>query len=167
MTAGGPDHVTEIVGEVDDPRFAGRLIERVVVASSDAAKRRLRAVGDRGTDVAVDLPRGSYLRHGAVLADDGERVIAVERAPEEAIVIRLDPLRESRELVACATRIGHAFGNQHVPVEVEDCEIRAPVTTSREIAEQTVRGLELSGVAIEFRSVRLGCRVPLVVSHGH
>ena len=32
---------------------------------------------------------------------------------------------------------------------------------------ETVRGLELSGVAIEFRSVRLGCCVPLVVSHGH
>jgi urease accessory protein len=167
LTAGGPVRVTEIVGDVDDPRYAGRLIERLVVASSDAAKRRLRAVGDGGTDVAVDLPRGSYLRHGAVLADDGERVIAVERAPEEAIVIRLDPRREPRELVACATRIGHAFGNQHVPVEVEDGEIRAPVTTSREIAEQTVRGLELSGVAIEFRSMRLGCSAPLVVPHGH
>jgi urease accessory protein len=166
LTAGGPLRLTEIIGDVDDPRFAGRVVEWLSVTSGDAAKRRLRVLGDCGTDVAVDLPRGSYLRHGAVLADDGDRVIVVERATEEAIVIRLDS-GPPEELVASAARIGHAFGNQHVPVEVENGEIRVPVTTSRQVAEQTVRSLDLPGVAIEFRHVRFGCAGPLAVSHLH
>jgi urease accessory protein len=159
--------VTDILGDADDPMFAGRRVEHLPVTSGDAGKRRLRAVTDGGTDVAVDLPRGSYLRDGAVLADDGARVIAVERVPEGAIVIRLDPAVGTAELIAAAARIGHAFGNQHVPVEVEDGEIRAPVTTSREVAEQSVRSLGLPGVELEFRLVRLGGMRPLAVPHAH
>jgi urease accessory protein len=167
LTAAAPLRLTEILGDAGDPRFAGRRVERLAVSSGDAAKRRLRAVSEAGTDVAVDLPRGSYLYHGAVLADDGERVIAVERAPEEAIVVRLDAALAPAELIACAAGLGHAFGNQHVPVEIEGGEIRAPVTTSREVAEQTVRSLGLQGIEIEFRLVRLGSSKPLVVSHAH
>jgi urease accessory protein len=165
LTAGSPLVVTEILGDAGEPRFAGRRVELLAVTSADAAKRRLRAQTDAGTDVAVDLPRGSYLHHDAVLADDGERAIVVGRTPEEAIVIRLDPAAEATQLIAFAARIGHAFGNQHVPLEVEDGEIRAPVTTSREVAEQTVRALGLPGVTIEFRMVRFGCSRAL--PHGH
>jgi urease accessory protein len=167
LTAGSPLVVTVILGDADEPRFAGRRSERIAVTSGDAAKRRLRAVTDGGTDVAVDLPRGSYLRHGAVLADDGECLVVVERAPEEAMVIRFDLGGEAAELIVCAARVGHAFGNQHVPVEVENGEIRVPVTTSRDVAEQAVRVLGLPSVEIEFRRVRLGCSQPLAASHTH
>jgi urease accessory protein len=167
LTDGAPLVVTEILGDADEARFAGRRVEPLAVTSGDAPKRRLRGVTDGGTEVAVDLPRGSYLRHGAVLADDGERVIVVERALEEAIVVRLDPGAGAAELIACAALIGHAFGNQHVPVEIEDGEIRAPVTTSREVAERTVLSLGLAGAEVEFRRVRLGRSQPLAASHGH
>lgn len=167
MTGDGPLHATEILGDAREARFAGRRAERLLVSSADAPKRRLRGRTDAGTDVAVDLPRGSYLRDGAVLADDGERVVVVERSPEEALVVRLDPSLPPALLVECAARLGHAFGNQHVPVEIEDGEIRVPVTTSREIAEETVRALGLPGVELEFRSVRLGRLHPLAASHSH
>jgi hypothetical protein len=45
----------------------------------------MRGVSAGGTSVAVDLARGSFLRHGAVLADDGERIIVVDRALEAAL----------------------------------------------------------------------------------
>ena len=71
--------VREILGKLDDPRFAGRRVERLPVDWAQAGKRRLRVDTDCGTDVAVDLPRGAYLADGAVLDDDGERVVVVAR----------------------------------------------------------------------------------------
>jgi urease accessory protein len=152
----------EILGDAAEPRFARRRIERVSVDSASAAKRRLGLVTDAGSEVAVDLDRGAYLRHGAVLFDDGERLVVVDRAPEPALVVRLAP---GPDLVAHAVRLGHAFGNQHVPIEVDGDEIRVPITTSREIAERTVRALGVTILDLAFDDVPLGRDRPL--EHGH
>jgi urease accessory protein len=154
----------EILGDACEPRFARRRIERVSVDSASAVKRRLRLVTDAGSEVAVDLDRGSYLRHGAVLLDDGERLVVVDRAPEPALVVRLAP---GPDLVAHAVRLGHAFGNQHVPIEVEGNEIRVPITTSREIVERTVRGLGVTMLDLTFDKVPLGRDRPLERGHTH
>jgi urease accessory protein len=162
-------HVTEILGDSREACYAGRRRETVTVGSADAAKRRLRLRTDAGTDVGVDLPRGSYLREGAVLADDGSRIVVVERALEQALVIRLPSGLAREALIGAAARIGHAFGNQHTPMDVDGEEIRVPITTSAELAEQTVRGLELGpGIELAVEDVRLGCHGPLTTpAHGH
>ncbi len=157
----------EILGQEGDERFAGRRREVLLVDSADAAKRRLRATTDAGTDVAVDLERGAYLAHGAVLADDGERIVVVERKPEEALVVRLRLALPPAELVRQAVQIGNAFGNQHVPVEVENGEIRVPITTSPELAAGTVRSLDLDGVEVVVGIARLGKERPLGAQVGH
>ena len=162
--------VEEILGRDDDPRYAGRSVDRLLVTSSAAAKRRFRARTEAGTDIALDLPRGSYLEHGAVLFDDGERIIVAMRKPEEALVIRLSPTLDRAEAVRQATSIGHAFGNQHVPLEVVEGEIRGPITTSRDIAAATVERLALEGAEasfdlVEFARVRPAAGTP--PPHGH
>lgn len=158
----------EILGDLGERRFEGRAIERLLVDSADASKRRLRRRTDAGTEVAVDLERGSYLREGAVLWDDGVRVVVVERKPEEAMVVRLSQGLSPDERLAQAALLGHAFGNQHVPIEVEGGEIRVPITTSREIAAATVRGLGLEDVEVSFAFVRLGRDGPLLApAHRH
>lgn len=157
-----------ILGDASEPRFAGRRVERLLVDSHDASKRRHRGTTDTGTDVAVDLERGSYLRHGAVLADDGSTIVVVERRPEEAMIVRISPELAPEERLAQAVLLGHAFGNQHVPLEVEGGEIRVPITTSRELAAETVRRLGLPGAEMTFDLVRLGCEGPLVApAHRH
>lgn len=156
-----------ILGDESDPQFDGRVVERVGVGSQDAAKRRLRTRTDRGTDLAIDLPRGAYLRHGAVLFDDGKRIVVVERAPEEALVVRFAGELDRSQLAAEAVALGHAFGNQHVPLEIVDGDIRLPLTTSRDIALETIRSLGLEGVEASFERVRLGCDRPLPRGHAH
>jgi urease accessory protein len=150
-----------ILGRDEEQRFADRRREVLLVDSTDAAKRRLRATTDAGTDVAIDLERGCYLAHGAVLVDDGERVVVVERKPEPVLVVRPSLARAPAELVRQAARIGHAFGNQHVPLEVAEGEIRIPITTSPEIAAGTVRALGLEGVEISVSLARLGKEHPI------
>ena len=153
--------VRGILGRDEEQRFADRRREVLLIDSTDAAKRRLRATTDAGTDVAIDLERGFYLAHGAVLVDDGERVVVVERKPEQVLVVRPSLALAPAELVRQAARIGHAFGNQHVPLEVAEGEIRIPITTSPEIAAGTVRTLGLEGVEISVSLARLGKEHPI------
>jgi urease accessory protein len=159
--------VDHILGDRDDPRFRGRRVERLWLDCAEAAKRILRRVTDAGADVAISLPRGSYLADGAVLADDGERIIVVQRRPEAALLVSFSPHLDRGELIAAAVRIGQAFGNQHVPVEVDANEVRIPITTSGELARQTIARLELSGVHTELAHVPLGRRSPIPIGHAH
>jgi urease accessory protein len=153
-------HVQAILGDAGEPGFSGRRVERLLVDSSEAAKPRLRRRTDAGKDVAVDLPRGSYLRDGAVLADDGETIVVVARKPEEAAIVRLSPELSGAELLSEAVRLGHAFGNQHVPLEIEGEEIRVRVTTSREIVAETLQALALRGASVSFGAVPFALERP-------
>jgi urease accessory protein len=159
--------VRSIIGRAEEPRFAQRRVERVAVSSGDASKPRLRTTTDAGSDVAIDLPRGSYLEDGAVLADDGDRIVVVVRALEQALLIRLSPDLDAAELVLQAALIGHAFGNQHVPLEVVDGEVRVPITTSRDIAAATVERLRLRDTDVSFGCVPLAANRPLGSQHSH
>jgi urease accessory protein len=159
--------VTEVLGGGETPRFAGRRVTRVPVAWDEASRRRLRREAEDGTDVVIELQSGEYLADGAVLHDDGERILAVHRPPELALVVRLDARLPPRALVAQALALGHAFGNQHVPIDIEDGEARIPLTTSEAIARATVAGLELQGAVVEVAEVALGRRRPLPVGSAH
>jgi urease accessory protein len=157
----------EIIGTADEPRFARRRVERVSIHAVEAERRRLRRVTDAGTDVALDLPAGAYLADGAVLVDDGTRIVVVRRPPEPALVVRLDRALAPETLVEQAARLGHAFGNQHVPVEVDGCEVRVHLTTSMAIARATVERLGLERARIEEASVALARERPAASGHGH
>lgn len=156
-----------ILGRQQEPRFAARRVERVEVAWDEASKRRLRRTSDAGTDVAVDLPRGTYLADGAVLYDDGERIIVASRRPERALIVRFDASASPEQLLEQALRLGHAFGNQHVPVDIEGDEAHVPLTTSEAVARATVDALQLSAVRIAVAPVALGRERPLSVGHAH
>lgn len=161
VTVGG------ILGDRDDARFRGRYVERVLLDSADAAKRLLRRTTDAGTDVAISLPRGSYLADGVVLADDGQRIIVVQRRPEPALLVTFSLALDRAALLDAAVRIGHTFGNQHVPVEIDGDVVRVPITTSGELARETVARLELPGVRTELAEVPLARRSPMPIGHAH
>lgn len=157
-----------ILGRRDDPRFAGRAVDELPVTWAEAGRRRLRRATASGRDVAVDLPRGAFLADGAVLDDDGARIVAVARTREPALVIRLSEALAPDERVRCAALLGHAFGNQHVPVDCEDGNLRVPLTTSEAVARATVEALALTGVTVSVEDVALARRSPLhATGHDH
>ena len=159
--------VTQLHGDIGEAAFAGRRVVDVQVAWDEASRRRLRRTATDGTDVAIDVGPNSYLADGAVLDDDGERVLVVARSREPALRIRFDLGLPGARLVEQATAIGHAFGNQHVPVDVVAGEVWVPLTTSEQIARATVDSLELDGVTMMVSEVALGARAPLSVGHAH
>ena len=116
----------------------------------DAAKRRLRATTDAGTDIAVDLPRVPFSATGRSSPTTALGSSSSTGCAEEALVLRFSS-ELPHDLVAAAARLGHAFGNQHAPIAAVAGEFRIPLTTSREIAARTVRALELDGVDHSLR----------------
>lgn len=110
-----------VVGHRSDPWLAAPLhalehaggIEVLHVPEADLARRRLRAVTDRGTDCAVALDRDARLADGAVLLLTAERAILVRAGAPD--ILRLRPLDAS-----AALRLGHLAGHLHWRVRFED-----------------------------------------------
>ncbi|MDQ6818135.1 MAG: urease accessory protein UreE, partial [Actinomycetota bacterium] len=130
-------YVTGVLGHAREERFKDRRVVGVPVAWDEASKRRLRRAAADGSDVAIDLPDATYLAEGTVLHDDGNRILVIRRQLEPTLVVRFDPELPRDRVIEQALAVGHAFGNQHVPLEVESGEVRVPLTTSEAVARAT------------------------------
>ncbi|HDP88727.1 MAG TPA: urease accessory protein UreE [Thioalkalivibrio sp.] len=80
-------------------------------------KSRFRATLDDGTEVAVQLPRGTLLRGGDVLRAEDGRVVTVRAADEAVSTVAAEDAR----LLA---RAAYHLGNRHMPLEVGDGWLR-------------------------------------------
>ncbi|MBN1527871.1 MAG: hypothetical protein JW895_02355 [Thermoleophilaceae bacterium] len=160
--------VRELVGHAHDPHFAARRRDPLAVSSEDARRRRLRAVTAAGTSVALDLPRGTFIRHDAVLHDDGERIIVAERAPEPALIVRLDETLSAETLVGQAALVAHWAGNQHLLVEAAGHELRIRIATTPELMLAAARELDLPGARWLVADVPFACEsAPASAGHSH
>lgn len=137
--------VSQILGRADAPQFAGRRKDCVPILSADAGRRRMRVRSEQGVDIGMDLPRQSWLFDGAVLHDDGERIIVVARQAEYVMVITLPA-----PSMKISFWIGHALGNRHSPAEVHGNEIVVPVTDTPELAARPVLALGIPDLDLRF-----------------
>lgn len=147
--------VNHILGRADASHFTGRERDGIAIPSADAGRRRIRVRSQHGVDVGVDLPRHSWLSDGAVLHDDGERILVVVRPPEPVMVIALAHLTPE-----AAFRIGHALGNRHSPSELHGNEIVVPVTDTAELASRPVLALGLPGLVLRFENRPFAAKAP-------
>jgi urease accessory protein len=159
--------IRAMVGHADDERFASRRRDVLGVGSDEALRRRLRGVTADGASVALDLPRGSFLRGGSVIHDDGERIIVIERTPEPALVVVLADSLAPEELLAQAARVGHWAGNQHLLLETVSREIRVRIATTPELMLRSAQALGLKGADISVSSLPFACERPPSRPHGH
>lgn len=157
---------SQILGRSDETRFAGRRRDSLSVDWADAARRRLRRRTTNGLDLALDLPRGEYLFDGAVIADDGSTIVVVAREATPTLAVSFDPTLSVEEVISGAALVGHAFGNQHVPINAVGRTIWIPVTTSDENAIATVTALGLRGVGAEVVSAPFAANEPPRSTHG-
>jgi len=157
-----------IVGQFDPARDVSERVDFVDVPWADATKRRLRRATNGGVDFALAMEHSDYLFHGAVLLENDKHVIVVNRPEEPALIIDLDQNRPPHEVLQQAALIGHAFGNQHIPIEVDAYSIVAPVLTSESVMDKTLHDLGFGNLTFRFDTVRLGCRRPLIMTgHSH
>lgn len=157
-----------IVGALDDVAHSAATLDFIDISWTEAGKRRLRQRTKRGLDFAVSMQHSQYLFHGAVLFNNEEHTVVVCRPEELALVVDLSQTNSVPDIIRQAALIGHAFGNQHVPVEVNACSIHVPMLSSEDLMTKTVRDLKLGELSLRFDYVRLGASRPLFkTEHAH
>ncbi|MDQ4117164.1 MAG: urease accessory protein UreE [Actinomycetota bacterium] len=138
--------VEAVLGAVTERRWAARARDPVDVAWGDAGKHRRIVRSASGREVALRLPRGTFLADGAVLADDGATVVVVRRPPEPAVVVPLTGADGADgDRVRAALLLGYLLGNRHAPLDLESGELRTPLMTSPATARSMLADLGLPG----------------------
>lgn len=157
-----------IIGTFDAVKGATGTPDFVDVSWTEANKRRLRRRTRAGLDFALSMEHSQYLYHGAVLFDSEDHTVVVCRPEELALIINLSQAGPTLEVIRQAALIGHAFGNQHVPVEVDGGSILVPMLSSEDLMAKTVRDLRLGELPLRFDYIRLGALRPLsITEHAH
>ncbi|WP_425004701.1 urease accessory protein UreE [Mycolicibacterium sp. S3B2] len=140
-----------IIGDVAERRFDERRRHYVDIGWGDAAKHRQLATTDTGIEVQIMLPRGEFLREGAVLAESAEGIVVVRRPAEPAIVVRFGD-NHGTDGARRMMLLGYLLGNQHAPIDVGGSAVFAPLLTSSKAARRMLADL---GVVGEVASVAM------------
>jgi urease accessory protein len=104
---------SKVLGFASDPQLAPLLhklshqgkVEFLILRPEDAARKRLRAVTDKGNDCLIAIPRTETLSDGAVLAL-GETAVVVRIADERWLTL-------SARDTSAALELGYFCGNLH------------------------------------------------------
>ena len=124
--------------------------EQIPLDRADLDRCRLRTTSDRGTDVGIDLPPGTTLRHGDLVEGDG-RTMVIRQNPEIVGVVRPRP-GAGRIPADMMALVGHAIGNMHRPISVTDDRVVFPVQASSEA--ETFRAI-MDGIGPSLLEVTL------------
>jgi len=163
--------IERILGNIADREWAARLlvatVEPLPLDHWEAQKNRFRKKTADGTDVAVSLDRGAFLRDGDVLMWDEQRSRAVvaQISLRDVMVIHLDGLSSLSPEVAARTcvELGHALGNQHWPALVKGNRVFVPLTVDRKVMASVMNTHRFEDIRYEF--VPGGDIVPYLAPH--
>ncbi|ELZ29641.1 urease accessory protein UreE [Halosimplex carlsbadense 2-9-1] len=145
----------EFVGQLDDEGVAERVASgdplRIAVDETERRRSRFRTTAEDGTDLGVVVAR--ELRDGDVLST-GDRLVIVSLEAVEAMVLDFDGVADpDRTAVTTALELGHAVGNRHWDLAVEDGRAYLPLADTRERMETTVEPHLPDGATVEYEAV--------------
>lgn len=150
--------IHDILGHKDDPQWGpqlqGQTTDRLLLNQWDAQKNRLRTHTEKGLEIAISLPRTTFMKDGDVLYFNPEtgQALVVEIALREVLVIELDPhLDMSPELLTrTCFELGHALGNQHWPAVVKGHTFYVPLTVDQKVMGSVMRTHQFEHIQYRF-----------------
>jgi len=130
----------EFVGTLDDDAVATRVETEahltITVDDVERRRSRFRTTADDGRDIGVVVARD--LRDGDVL-DAGGTLVVVSLEPVDALVIDFGGVRApDTGVLTAALELGHAVGNRHWDLTVEDECAYLPLADSRDRMAATI-----------------------------
>lgn len=163
--------IEAVLGNVTDrqwvTRLSGATLEALELDHWEAQKNRFRKKTAAGTEVAVSLDRGAFMRDGDILLWDEQqrRAVIARISLRDIMVVHLDALQAQSPADALRTcvELGHALGNQHWPALVKGSRVFVPLTVDRKVMESVMRTHRFEGIRCEF--VAGGEIVPYLAPH--
>ena len=118
------------------------VVDEVTLDFDTRHRRRIRVVGNNGTDLLIDLAEATPMADGDGLALEGGGVVVVRAAPEPLIEVK----SSSPEGLA---RLAWHLGNRHLPVQVLEDSLR--LRADHVIADMLTRlGAEVRAIDAPF-----------------
>lgn len=108
--------LNKILGNIKDMEDIHCHVERIYLESDELLKRVLRVTSDHGHEYGISLPKGSEMRDGDILFNDGHNMVVISVKEDDVIVITPRDINEMGE-------VAHNLGNKHLPVQIEDGKI--------------------------------------------
>ena len=102
----------KILGNIKDMEDIHCHVERIYLESDELLKRVLRVTSDHGHEYGISLPKGSEMKDGDILFNDGHNIVVISVKEDDVIVITPRDINEMGE-------IAHNLGNKHLPVQIE------------------------------------------------
>lgn len=163
--------IESVLGNVADAQWAARLagatVETLDLDHWEAQKNRFRKKTSAGTEIAVSLDRGAFMRDGDIMLWDAKvgRAVVARISLRDVMVVHLDGLQGLPPAVAMRTcvELGHALGNQHWPALMKGDRVYVPLTVDRRVMESVMRTHRFEGIRCEF--VAGGEVVPYLAPH--
>lgn len=106
----------KILGNIKDMEDIHCHVERIYLESDELLKRVLRVTSDHGHEYGISLPKGSEMRDGDILFNDGHNMVVISVKEDDVIVVTPRDINEMGE-------VAHNLGNKHLPVQIEDGKI--------------------------------------------
>ena len=107
--------IEKLLGNINDFDGDERTVEKVILDRERLQKPHQKVTSETGETFALSLPHGENLSAGSVIYADEERIVIVDLAPEDALVIR--PLGEVEW-----ARAAYNIGNMHHMAYIQsDC----------------------------------------------
>lgn len=106
----------KILGNIKDMEDIHCHVERIYLENDELLKRVLRVTSDHGHEYGISLPKGSEMRDGDILFNDGHNMVVISVKEDDVIVITPRDINEMGE-------VAHNLGNKHLPVQIEDGKI--------------------------------------------
>lgn len=150
--------IESILGHRDDPHWTqqlqGKTLHRLQLNQWDAQKNRLRTHSDLGLEIAISLPRLSFMKDGDVLYYDAasNQALVVEIALRDVLVIEIDKAADlgPELLTRTCFELGHALGNQHWPAVVKGHTVYVPLTVDEKVMGSVMRTHHFEHVRYHF-----------------
>ncbi|MEO6022618.1 MAG: urease accessory protein UreE [Burkholderiales bacterium] len=141
--------LTRIVGHATDNETAHRLhdiehhgvVHYILLNKQDTLRHRLRITTDKGTEVAIALPRSEQLTNGAVLMLGTDCAIVVRIQETTWLKLRA---RDN----AAALELGYFAGNMHWKVKFDDSILNIAVEGPEQSYLDRLQPLLSSGKAV-------------------
>ena len=150
--------VEAVLGNVGDSAWKARIADATLDALAldhwEAQKNRFRKRSAAGSEVAVSLDRGAFLRDGDILVwnDDTRTAIVARISLRDVMIVHVDGLAAAppEAVVRTCVELGHALGNQHWPALVKGTRIFVPLTVDRKVMASVMNTHRFENVRYEF-----------------
>lgn len=120
----------ELQKKLSSQRESGNF-EVLQLSRTDMEKHQMRKTTDRGTDLGIVLDSGLRLKHGDVLNTDN--LIIVEQLKEKVAALSVAAPGEPDRIMEVFVLVGHAIGNRHRPISIQNGRIYFPIRDDTEI----------------------------------